>query len=238
MSSETPTSAEPTTLPSAVPTTAARAAQPPRQLLCYCYLPLFTVTIYSKKSAMENNFTKFEKEQPSPDILRHLTQLVADMGQDRDDLLVHVSKLEHNQQTLLSELHLLKKQNAALVHQNNLRHLASTMHAGNEEYCTLSGALEETPHKSPPPTSTKVPDTPMKDDQEILHLLNFEDDIPGVECRQEATRGAAGVRILSIPVHVDDNEQFDPQEAEALFQAYRMNQGLSCPKGSESPSPQ
>ena len=40
---------------------------------------------------MENNFTKFEEEQPSPDILRHLTQLVADMGQDRDDLLVHVS---------------------------------------------------------------------------------------------------------------------------------------------------
>jgi hypothetical protein len=82
-------------------------------------------------------------------------------------------------------LHLLKKQNATLVHHNNLRHLASTMHAGNEEYCTLSGAPEETPHKSPPPASTKVPDTHMKDDQEILQLLNFEDDIPGVECRQE-----------------------------------------------------
>ena len=54
----------------------------------------------------------------------------------------------------------------------------------------------------------------------------------------EKRRGAAGVRILSIPVHVDENEQFDPQEAEAFFQAYRMNQGLSCPKGSESPSPQ
>ena len=100
----------------------------------------------------------------SPDVLRHITQLVADMGQDRDDFLVYISRLEQTQQLLLSELHLLKKQNATLVHHNNLRHLASTMHAGNEEYCTLSGAPEEIPHKSPPTASTSVPDTPMKDD--------------------------------------------------------------------------
>ena len=192
------------------------------------------------------NFTKFEEEQLSPDILRHLTQLVADMGQDRDDLLVHVSKLEHNQQSLLSELHLLKKQNATLVHQNNLHHLASTMNSGQDDYCTLSGALEERHHKSPPPASTKVPCTPMKNEQEILQPFSFEHDIPGVECRLENAKSSlpnpdlvknskkmqpdqVKKRVLSIPVHGDDNEQFDPQEAEALFQAYRMNQGLSCP---------
>ena len=37
-----------------------------------------------------------------------------------------------------------------------------------------------------------------------------------------------GVRLLSIPVHVDENDQFDPEEAEAFFQAYKMNQGISC----------
>ena len=52
-----------------------------------------SVTVYNKKAAMENTFTKFEEEQPSPDVLRHLTQLVADMGQERDDLFVYVSKL-------------------------------------------------------------------------------------------------------------------------------------------------
>ena len=50
--------------------------------------------------------------------------------------------------------------------------------------------------------------------------------------------GGVGVRILSIPVHVYENEQFDPEEAEAFFQAYRMNQGLSCPKGSDTPGQQ
>ena len=132
---------------------------------------------------MENTFTKFEEEQPSPDVLRHLTQLVVDMGQDRDDFLLYISRLEQTQQLLLSELHLLEKHNATLVHHNNLRHLASTMHAGNEEYCTLSGAPEETLHKSLPTASRKVPDRSMKDDQKIPQPLNFEDDIPGVECR-------------------------------------------------------
>ena len=120
-----------------------------------------------KKDAIENDLATFEEEQPNPDVLCHLTQLVADIGQDRDDLLVYVSKLEQNQQTMLSKLHLLQKQNAALVHQNNLRHLASTMHAGNEEYCTLSGAPEETLHKSPLTASMKVPDSSIKDPEEI-----------------------------------------------------------------------
>ena len=47
-------------------------------------------------------------------------------------------------------------------------------------------------------------------------------------------RRGAGVRMLSIPVHVDENEQFDPEEAEAFFQAYKLNQGLSCSSESKS----
>ena len=43
-------------------------------------------------------------------------------------------------------------------------------------------------------------------------------------------RKGAGVRILSIPVHVNDQDQFDPDEAEAFLQAYRLNQGLYCHK--------
>ena len=41
-------------------------------------------------------------------------------------------------------------------------------------------------------------------------------------------RRGAGVRILSIPVHVNEQDQFDPGEAEAFLQAYRLNQGLYC----------
>ena len=51
-------------------------------------------------------------------------------------------------------------------------------------------------------------------------------------------RRSAGVRILSIPVHVDDNDQFDPEEAEAFFQAYKLNQGLSCVQNEENSTPQ
>ena len=51
-------------------------------------------------------------------------------------------------------------------------------------------------------------------------------------------RRGAGVRILSIPVHVDEHEQFDPEEAEAFFQAYRMNKGLSCLEESDTPDQQ
>ena len=51
-------------------------------------------------------------------------------------------------------------------------------------------------------------------------------------------RRSTGVRILSIPVHVDDNDQFDPEEAEAFFQAYKLNQGLTCVQKEEKSSPQ
>ena len=51
-------------------------------------------------------------------------------------------------------------------------------------------------------------------------------------------RRGAGVRILSIPVHVNDQEQFDPEEAEAFLQAYRLNQGLSCNREEEPPNTQ
>lgn len=37
-----------------------------------------------------------------------------------------------------------------------------------------------------------------------------------------------GVRILSVPVHVNDEDEFDPDEATAYIEAYKMNQGLSC----------
>lgn len=47
-------------------------------------------------------------------------------------------------------------------------------------------------------------------------------------------RRGAGVRMLSIPVHVDENDQFDPEEAQAFFQAYKLNQGLSCSSESSS----
>ena len=40
--------------------------------------------------------------------------------------------------------------------------------------------------------------------------------------------------MLSIPVHVDEHDQFDPEEAEAFFQAYKLNQGLSCSSESKS----
>jgi hypothetical protein len=51
------------------------------------------------------------------------------MGQDRHDLLSYISKLEESQQLLLSELRLMKKQNATFVYQDNLRHLAICMEA-------------------------------------------------------------------------------------------------------------
>ena len=41
-------------------------------------------------------------------------------------------------------------------------------------------------------------------------------------------RRSGGIRMLSIPVHVDEYEQFDPAEAEAFFEAYKLNQGISC----------
>ena len=41
-------------------------------------------------------------------------------------------------------------------------------------------------------------------------------------------RRSGGIGLLSLLVHVDENEQFDPEEAEAFFEAYRLNQGLAC----------
>ena len=41
-------------------------------------------------------------------------------------------------------------------------------------------------------------------------------------------RRAAGVRILSVPVHVNEDDEFDPEEAAAFIEAYKLNQGLSC----------
>ena len=41
-------------------------------------------------------------------------------------------------------------------------------------------------------------------------------------------RRTAGVRILSVPVHVNEDDEFDPEEASAFIEAYKMNQGLSC----------
>ena len=41
-------------------------------------------------------------------------------------------------------------------------------------------------------------------------------------------RRSPRVRILSVPVHVNDEDEFDPAEAAAYLEAYKMNQGLSC----------
>ena len=38
-------------------------------------------------------------------------------------------------------------------------------------------------------------------------------------------RRAAGVRILSVPVHVNEDDEFDPDEAAAFIEAYKLNQG-------------
>ena len=47
-------------------------------------------------------------------------------------------------------------------------------------------------------------------------------------------RRAAGVRILSVPVHVNEDDEFDPDEAAAFIEAYKLNQGLSCLNQNES----
>ena len=66
----------------------------------------------------------YEVQLVNPDALRHLTQLVADISQDRQDLLDYVAKLEIKQQLHLTEMKLLQKSNAELAHQNNLYHLS------------------------------------------------------------------------------------------------------------------
>ena len=48
-------------------------------------------------------------------------------------------------------------------------------------------------------------------------------------------RRSAGVRILSVPVHVNEDDEFDPEEAAAFIEAYKMNQGLSCLNHSDKP---
>ena len=95
----------------------------------------------------ENNVTE---DAVSPDILRHLTNIVADMGQDRNDLLLYITKLEKNQQVMLSEMKRLRKQTAEVVHQNNLYHLS--LSGQKCLVCTLSGALKiESPTPFPVP---------------------------------------------------------------------------------------
>jgi hypothetical protein len=64
-----------------------------------------------------------------PSFVNDLNQVLSDIGQDRQDLLSYISKLEESQQLLLSELRLMKKQNSTLVYQDNLRHLAICMEA-------------------------------------------------------------------------------------------------------------
>ena len=56
-----------------------------------------TTVIKRENSIETENFsqTLVVTEDPfSPDILSHLTKLVADMGQDRNDLLDYITKLE------------------------------------------------------------------------------------------------------------------------------------------------
>ena len=48
-------------------------------------------------------------------------------------------------------------------------------------------------------------------------------------------RRSAGVRILNVPVHVNDDDEFDPEEAAAYVEAYKMNKGLSCGGYSQKP---
>ena len=108
-----------------------------------------TTVIKRENSIETENFsqTLVVTEDPfSPDILSHLTKLVADMGQDRNDLLDYITKLEMNQQLMLSEMKRLQKQTAEVVHQNNLYHLS--LSGQKCLVCTLSGALKI---ESPPP---------------------------------------------------------------------------------------
>ena len=41
-------------------------------------------------------------------------------------------------------------------------------------------------------------------------------------------RRSVGVRILNVPVHVNEQDEFDHEEATAFLEAYKMNQGLTC----------
>ena len=107
----------------------------------------------------------------SKDTLNQLTQLLADMGQDRQDLLDYIKKLEDNQELLLSELNLQKKEDlvkqqevalmtkrmADLTYANNLYHISLV-----EQSCTLPEALlYETPQPSQPPNPPQDTQTPL-----------------------------------------------------------------------------
>ena len=41
-------------------------------------------------------------------------------------------------------------------------------------------------------------------------------------------RRSVGVRILNIPVHVNEDDEFDPEEAAAFLEACKLNKGLVC----------
>ena len=41
-------------------------------------------------------------------------------------------------------------------------------------------------------------------------------------------RRSVGVRMLNIPVHVNEEDEFDPEEAAAFLEACKLNKGLMC----------
>ena len=41
-------------------------------------------------------------------------------------------------------------------------------------------------------------------------------------------RRSVGVRMLNIPVHVNAEDEFDPEEAAAFLEACKLNKGLIC----------
>lgn len=143
-----------------------------------------------------------EVHSANPDILRHLTQLLSDMSQDRQDMLSYICKLESNQEVLLSQLKLLRKQYACLVHHDNLRYFASTLDAKHEHPVQPAAELDhggqaddtdlpfqsitelEGGHavlKPPPPATLPVPDKntnipPIKKDKITPTNKNFKKD--------------------------------------------------------------
>ena len=77
------------------------------------------VLLVPKPNSQKLSAIDDEVQHVNPDILRHLTQLVSDMSQDRQDLLSYINRFKVNQEDLVSELKLIRKQHACLVHQDN-----------------------------------------------------------------------------------------------------------------------
>merc|ERR1712096_555316 len=68
----------------------------------------------------------------SPGLLRQLCNLVSDMRKDKTSLVNYITKMDKNQDLLLSKMRKLQSQNAALVHADNLRHLATQQAVGHQ----------------------------------------------------------------------------------------------------------